>query len=106
MRAMRAPSLRVEITPCSWAPMISSSKVAGMRGPRWSCAIAIEGTPELERQRQRLLQELLHARQELGAVGAVEDAVVADERQLHLVAGDDAAGVVDGGLLGELADGQ
>src|SRR5215213_581108 len=40
----------------------------------------------LEREREGLLEQFLHARQELGAVGAVEDAVVADEREDHLVA--------------------
>ena len=35
MRLTRAASVSVERTPCSWAAMISSSAVAGMRGP-WS----------------------------------------------------------------------
>ena len=45
----------------------------------------------LQRERQRLLEQLLDAREELRAVRAVEDAVVADQRQRQLVAGDDAA---------------
>src|SRR5919112_4235244 len=57
----------------------------------------------LERESERLLEEVLDAREELRAVGPVEDAVVADERQHHLVACDDLALVVDRGLLVELA---
>src|SRR5688500_11124565 len=60
----------------------------------------------LERERKRLLEQVLDAREELGAVGAVEDAVVADERERHLIARHDLALVVHGGLLVELADGQ
>src|SRR5919112_1059280 len=60
----------------------------------------------LERESERLLEQVLDARQELRAVGPVEDAVVADERERHLVARDHAPLVVHRGLLGELADGQ
>ena len=45
----------------------------------------------LQRERERLLEQLPDAREELGAVGAVEDAVVADQRERHLVARHDAA---------------
>src|SRR6476619_1542606 len=53
----------------------------------------------LERERERLLEQVLDPSEELGAVGAVEDAVVADEREHHLVAGDELALVVHRRLL-------
>ena len=53
----------------------------------------------LERERQGLLQQLPHAGEELRAVGAVEDAVVADERERHLVAGHHPAALVHRRLL-------
>ena len=37
----------------------------------------------LQRQRERVLEPLADAAEELGGVGAVEDAVVAGERELH-----------------------
>src|SRR3954452_14523560 len=43
----------------------------------------ISASTVLEDEPQRLLEVLADAGQELGGVGAVEDAVVARERQLH-----------------------
>src|SRR5687767_8750667 len=60
----------------------------------------------LERERERLLEQILDSREELGAVGSVEDAVVADQRERHLIARHDLALVVHGGLLVELAHGE
>src|SRR4051794_41967307 len=60
----------------------------------------------LKRERKRLLEQVLDPREELGAVGAVEDAVVAHEREHHLVASEELALVVHGGLLLELFDGE
>src|SRR6185369_10146235 len=42
-------------------------------------------------QRERSFEQLAHAREELSGVGAVEDAVVAAEREVHQVALDDLA---------------
>src|SRR5215216_2923622 len=58
----------------------------------------------LQRERQRLFQEILDPGEELRAVGAVENSVVAHERERHLVARHDLAIVVDRRLLVELAD--
>src|SRR3954465_1842777 len=58
----------------------------------------------LERQRQRLLEQLAHAGQELGAVRSVEDAVVAHERDRHRVARGDAAAIVNHRAFLERAD--
>src|SRR5918995_5085587 len=60
----------------------------------------------LERQRQWLLEQLLYAREELRAVRPVQDAVIADEAERHLIARDDAPGIVDRRPLLELADRQ
>src|SRR3954469_7561848 len=59
----------------------------------------------LQRQRDRLLEDRLHAREELRRRRAAEDAVVAGDRDVHAVAGDDLA-VADDRLLLHLADGQ
>src|SRR4051812_41783040 len=59
-----------------------------------------------ERQRQRLLEQLADARQELRPVGSVEDAVVAHERQRHRVARDDPAALLDCRPLLQRADGE
>src|SRR3954452_18904751 len=66
--------------------------------PRW--------TFRLKRERERLLEQVLDPREEFGAVGAVEDSVIAHEREHHLVAGDQLALVVHGRLLLELPDGE
>src|SRR4051794_31133495 len=60
----------------------------------------------LQRERERLLEQVLDPREELGAVGAVQDAVVAHQGERHLIAGDHLALVVHRGLLRELADGE
>ena len=52
----------------------------------------------LERQREGLLEQLADASEELRGVGAVEDAVVAGQRDAHRVAGDELA-VADDGTL-------
>ena len=57
------------------------------------------GPRALERQRQRLLEQLPDPRQELRAVGAVEDAVVADQCELIWSRATIAAAVVHGRLL-------
>src|SRR3954452_25622921 len=59
----------------------------------------------LQRQRDRLLEDRLHAREELRRRRAAEDAVVAGDRDVHAVAGDHLA-VADDRLLLHLADGQ
>src|SRR5918999_6416143 len=74
--------------------------------PEWPNLTSRVRRSGLKSERERLLEQVLDARQELGAVGPVEDAVVAHEREHHLVARDDLALVVHGGLLGELADGE
>src|SRR3954470_2269310 len=50
--------------------------------------------PPLQSERQRLLEQLPHASEELGAVGSVQDPVVADERRAHHVARDDPPALV------------
>ena len=57
----------------------------------------------LERQRQRALEQRPDAGQELRRVGAVEDPVVAGERDAHRRAHDDLA-VADDGPRRQLAD--
>jgi len=52
-----------------------------------------------ERQRERLLEQVADPPEELGAVGAVEDAVVAGKRHAHQLARDDRpARFIDGRL--------
>src|SRR5215213_9734823 len=97
IRSSRSVSLSVDATSSCSAAMISSSRVRGWRGS----ASAIR---RLERERERLLEQLLDAREELRAVGAVEDAVVADERERHLLPRDHAAALVHRRLRGERAD--
>src|SRR5215208_5112706 len=57
----------------------------------------------LEGEGQRLLQQLAHAREELSAVGTVEDAVIADQRKRHLVARNHPSSLVHRGPLLERA---
>src|SRR3954447_15854642 len=59
----------------------------------------------LQRQRDRLLEDRLHAREELGRRRAAEDAVVAGDRDVHPVTRDDLA-VADDRLLLHLPDGE
>src|SRR3954469_11846434 len=59
----------------------------------------------LQRQRDRLLEDRLHAREELRRRRAAEDAVVAGDRDVHAVAGDHLA-VADDRLALHLADRQ
>ncbi len=61
--------------------------------------------PAVQREPQRLLEVLADLREELRGVGAVEDAVVAGERELHHRAHDDLA-VADHGPRLERADGE
>jgi hypothetical protein len=57
------------------------------------------GFGTLEREGERLLEKLTHPGEELGAVGTVEDPVIAHERERHLVARHDPASLVDCGPL-------
>src|SRR3954451_2084141 len=60
----------------------------------------------LEGEGQRLLQKLAHAREELGAVRTVEDAVIANQGERHLIPRDHAAPLVHRGPLLQRAHGK
>ena len=64
---------RVEALLSGAAAATATGATAATTAPRAA------GRAPLERERERLLEQLLDARQELRAVGAVEDAVVADQ---------------------------
>src|SRR6201994_1734916 len=61
--------------------------------------------PSLEGQGEGLLEDAFDLGKELGAVGSVEDPVVAAEGHLHQLAGDYLA-VFDDGAIGDRSDGE
>ncbi len=63
------------------------------------------GLWDLEGQGDGLLEDAFDLGEELGAVGSVEDPVVAAEGDFHQLAGDDLA-VLDDRLVGDLTDGE
>src|SRR3954452_86632 len=87
--------------PDRWRPRGENAAHGAANSPQPSRATAAR----LQRQRDRLLEDRLHAREELRRRRAAEDAVVAGDRDVHAVAGDDLA-VADDRLALHLPDRQ
>src|SRR5690606_4760297 len=84
----------------------SSSSSASRTACRNSSVGMVRGLlARSEGESQRLLERRADVGQERGGVGAVEDAVVAGERERHAMAGDDGAVAHDRALL-QRADGE
>ena len=106
--------VRADRTPASSeSPPTSPSAAPGTPSPararRYAPSAASEHARETARpsegQGKRLFEEADYAGEELGALGAVEDAVVAGEGDRHQVGGDDLAVADDRPLL-DRADGE